>query len=231
MLRKIWKGSITLFVIVVLGLIAVFALIKFSGIGHYMTLEYLQAKSEMLHVYVSQHYFKTMILFFISYIALITVLPFVVPLTLLGGFLFGIFPGILITLVAATVGSVLTFLTVRYLAASFIKGRYQAELESFDQKMKEGGPSYLLTLQLLSVIPYIVTDILAALTDIPLKTFMWTFFVGNIPLHLILVFTGTNLATVHSMHDILSPKIMIAFALLALLALAPIILKRFNVKI
>lgn len=227
MIRTVWKGSVAVFIIFSLGFIALIGLIKFSGINDYMTLEYLQAKSAILKSFVAQHYLTTMIGFFLAYILLITVLPFVFPLSLLGGFLFGIFPGILLTLIAATIGSTLTFLGVRYLAASLLKGRFKAELENFDQKMKTGGPSYLLTLQLLSVIPYIITDILAALTDISLQTFMWTFFVGNIPLHFILVFTGRNLATIHSLHDILSPQILIAFALLALLALAPMILKRF----
>jgi len=95
--------------------------------------------------------------------------------------------------------------------------------------MSQYGASYLLTLNLLSGIPYILIDILAALTSILPTTFVWTFVVGNIPVIFMLSYTGQHLATIHSFADILTPQTVVGFTVLAGLALLPSILKRFNI--
>jgi len=63
---------------------------------------------------------------------------------------------------------------------------------------------------------------------VPIRTFIWVTVVGNIPLLFICSLAGRQLATIHSVHDILSPQVLLSFALLALLALLPIFFRRFK---
>jgi len=230
-MRKVWKGSAASALCIIIAIVALIVLAHFLGLNKYVTLPYLQGQGVSLKQYADNHYPFSMLLYLLIYIPLITVLPIVVPLTLMGGFIFGLIPGFILSLIAATIGSVLSMVTIRYFLAPMIQARYQKKLQAFNTKISQYGSTYLLTLQLLSVIPYIITDILTALTNVSVATFAWTFVVGNIPLIFILSYTGQHLAIIRSFGEILTPQILIGFAILALLALLPTILKRFNISL
>lgn len=230
-MQKIWKGSITSLLFVILGVAALIILIHYSEVNKYVSLQYLQLQADFLKLNAQQNYVVAAALYVLIFTLFITIMPFVIPFTLMGGFLFGTIPGFLLSLLSATTGSVISFLVIRTLIGPIIRKRFQNKLNEFDHKMKQHGASYLLTINLLSAIPYIVVDVLAALTNISLFTFIWTFIAGNIPVLLILSHTGQQLASIKSFGDILTPSILLGFGILAVLALLPIILKRFNFKL
>lgn len=230
-MKNLLKGSIKSLLAVALGIVALILLIHYSGLGRYVTLEYLQHKGDYFKAAAQQNYLLAVVGYLAIYIVLIAVVPVVIPLTLMGGFLFGLFPGFLLSLLAATIGSVIAMITIRHLIGPLLRKRYQKQLEKFSEKMQKNGATYLLTLQLLSVIPYFITDTLAALTNVSVRTFTWTFALGNTPLIFILSYTGQRLATIHSFGEILTPQILGGLAILALLASLPTILKRFNVNL
>ncbi|MDR3549949.1 MAG: VTT domain-containing protein [Candidatus Babeliales bacterium] len=225
------KGSIMSLVIIILSVAALIALIHYAGLGKYFTLEYLQAQGDYYRSIVQRHYFLAVAAYLAIFIVLIALVPVVIPLALMGGFLFGLIPGFLLSLCAATIGSVLAMITIRYFLAPMLRTRYKTQLDAFDKKITQYGPTYLLTLQLLSVIPYFVTDILAALTSISVRDFTWAFAIGNIPLIFILTYAGQHLATIHSFGEILTTPMLLGLAALALLASLPAILRRFNINI
>jgi len=215
--------------LIILGVIGIIALLYYWGVDKYIALEYVQKQSAFIKHAVAQEYVASVIYFLIVYALLITcTLPVVGPLTILGGYLFGLFPGFLYSLTAACVGSLLSFLCIRYLLSSLIRNRYKRKLERFNEKIKVYGFTYLLTLQLLTVFPYVVINTLAALTDVPLITFIWTTVVGSAPLIFIYALAGRQLGTLESVGDILSPSMLLLLFLLAALALIPMIFKRFR---
>ena len=155
-------------------------------------------------------------------------LPVVGPLTMLAIYLFGFMPGFIVALFGAACGSTLSFLIIRYALGSLIRKRYKVRLERFNEKIKVYGHSYLLTLQILSVIPYVVINTLAALTDVSVFTSFWTTLVGSMPLIFMYALAGRQLGTLNSVYDIFSPQIFLILGLLALIALLPIIVRRFK---
>lgn len=204
-------------------------LMYYSGVGKYFSLEMIQQKSGVLKHAVAENYFWSVIIFMIIYTTLImATLPVVGPLTLLAGYLFGVLPGFLYSIVSSTLGSMLSFLVIRYALASIMRDRYKERLEPFQINMKQHGYSYLLMLQLLSVVPFVVINTLSALTDVSLKTMLITTFIGSIPLVFIYAWAGQQLGTISSMRDILSPQLLFILMLLALLALAPIVIKKYK---
>jgi len=230
MIKNILKrGKMIKTLLILIAAIGLIAVLYYSGIGSYFTLENMKAQSVQLQLALAQSYVKVVFYYCLVYTILITLtLPVVGPLTILGGYLFGLVPGFLYALFAACLGSMCSFLCLRYFLSSLLRHRYKAKLERFNEKIKVYGFSYLLTLQLLSVVPYVVINTLAALANVPLTAFLWTTILGSIPLIFIYALAGQQLGTIESIKDILSPNIIVMLVLLALLALVPMILKRFK---
>jgi len=151
-------------------------------------------------------------------------------LTLAGGFLFHLFPGIIYVNVAATVGATLGFLFARYILGNKVQEKYASQLERFNRELDENGHLYLLTLRLIPAFPFFLINLLAGLTKVSLKTFFWTTMVGILPGSLVYSFAGSQLNTIESVEDIFSGSIIAAFLALALFALLPVILKKLRTR-
>ena len=130
--------------------------------------------------------------------------------------------------VGAITGVTALFLIVRYIISNTIRRRYAAQLSQFNARVHSYGYSYLLTMHLMSVVPYFVIATVAGLTDVSIVTFVWTAAVGSLPLLAIYAFAGQQLGSIGSMKDILSPQIMLALVLLGLLALLPILIDEYE---
>lgn len=218
--------------LLILGALAgLSALAYYSGIGHYFSLEALQKQSGALKIAVENNYGHAVIMFMAIFAILVALtLPVVGPLTLLGGYLFGVLPGFGYSLLASTFGATLSFLIIRYALSSLLRNRYKEQLALFQDKMQKHGYSYLLMLQLLSVIPFVVINTLAAVTHVPLHTLFITTLLGTAPLLFIYSWAGQQLGTISSMQDILSPQLIIILVILALMSLLPIFFKNLLAK-
>lgn len=216
--------------LIVLFLVAIVVLLAYyGGLGEYLSLVQLQKQSQAFKNAVAQSYLKAVLLYCFSYILLVmATLPVVGPLTMLGGYLFGVGQGFVYALISATVGSFFSFLLIRYLLGSLLRERYKANLVTFQQKMKLHGYSYLLMLQLLTVVPFVVINTLAALTDVSLCMVFITTVIGSIPIVFLYALAGQQLGSISSVNDVLSPHMLLIMLILALLALMPIFWRKFR---
>lgn len=211
------------------GLISIIILVWYFGLHKYVTLTSLQSNRAYLESAVAQNYWRSVMVFIAIYTAVIAILiPGVPPLTILGGFLFGFLPGVIYSGIGAAVGATISFLLMRYVLSNVIRGKYAQKLDRFNAKIAAQGPAqYLLTMQLIGLIPYFIINTLAALANVSLFTFFWTVLVGSLPTLGIYAFAGRQLHSIESARDIFSPQIIIALVLLALLSLLPLLLKYF----
>jgi uncharacterized membrane protein YdjX (TVP38/TMEM64 family) len=146
-------------------------------------------------------------------------LPGAVILTLAGGFLFG---GILATLfinVGATTGATLAFLTARYLLRDAVEKKFGKWLGPFQEGFAKNAFSYLLTLRLIPLFPFFVVNLVSGLTRVNVGTYILATAIGIIPGSFVYAYAG-----------IASPNVIGAFVLLGLLALVPVVYKRFFAK-
>jgi uncharacterized membrane protein YdjX (TVP38/TMEM64 family) len=209
--------------------LVVIVLVWYSGLYNYFTLTSVQSNRAYLEAIVTQNYWKAVAIFIGIYIAVIALaIPGVPPLTMVGGFLFGLFPGGMYAVTAATIGTTISFLLIRYVLSNLIRGKYAQKLERFNEKIaSRGAASYLLTLQLAGLIPYFIINTLAALANVATTTFVWTTFVGSLPIIFIYAFAGRQLYLVESVRDIFSPSIIGLLLLLIFMSLLlPVLLKR-----
>ncbi len=207
-----------------LGLI--FAIYK-SGITNYLHFETFKEHREQLLIYVHEHYWHAVFYYFLVYILIVlSSLPLVGTFTVVGGFLFKTLPATFYSVIAATIGSILSFLIVRRLVGRYIQKKYSYKLEEFNRNIEKYGTNYILILNLVGIIPIFVVNILAALTKINLFKFVYATGVGIIPATFVYAYAGKELASINSLKQILSFKILIIFVLFALMALLSLFVKR-----
>ncbi len=216
-----YKKIILLTIIVV-----VIFLVKFFNLDSYITFENLKLYKEKMLYYVNNNYLASAAGFIVVYIIFVAFsLPGSAVLSLACGFFFGM-TGVLYVNLGATSGAVLAFLAARYIIGNWIQGRYGDRMNSFNRDLEQNGKNYLLTLRLVPVFPFFLINLLAGLTGISLFTFFWTTAIGIIPGSLVFVYAGTRLSTINSMGDIISWQMLSAFALLGLLSLVPVFIKK-----
>lgn len=219
-----------------LGILVVIALLALLGRYLYLhpqlSLEAARMHSAKLRVMLAERYFLAVLVFMLSaIITCMTLLPIVSLVALIAGFLFGAFVGGFYTLIAMTVGTLLVFMTLQYFFANFMRTRMQGKLETFIRQLEQHGASYLLVLYLSSLVPGFMLVPLAAVAKVSTRTFIWTTLLGNIPFVMVYSFAGKELGTITSVKDIFSPQLLFAFLLLALIALIPILMKKFSSRL
>ncbi len=187
-----------------------------------LTLEALKANREALAAYHHSHRLLMVAGFMAVYIVQTALsLPGAAILSLAAGALFGAVLGTVYANIAATVGATLAFLVTRYLLHDMVQSRFGNRLEKLNREMEARGLGYLLFLRLGPIFPFFLINLAAGLTRLPLRTFFIGTMVGIIPGGFVYCNAGASLATINSVGEIASPRVIGSFALLGLFALVP----------
>jgi uncharacterized membrane protein YdjX (TVP38/TMEM64 family) len=146
-------------------------------------------------------------------------LPGALLLLLAGGATFGLVWGSLLATLASTCGATLTLLAARQLLRPWVEHHHARRRDDFLRALADDAGVYLLSLRLLPVIPFAMVNLLAGVTQVPVRTFFWTAFVGMLPGTVAYVNVGRELAQLQSLSGLLEPGVIIALAALGLLPL------------
>lgn len=215
-------------VFVLIGLIFFFA--YYYGLFDFMTLAHLKYYAHQLRSYVEHHYYKTVLIYWFVYAISITLsFPWAAIMTLAGGYMFGLV-AVLYIITATTVGAVGAFLIARYVIGDTIQKRYGCYLATFNKAMHDDGGWYLFTIRLIPLFPFFMVNSLAGLTKISLRAYTVSTFFGMILPTIIFTFAGTELATIHSVNDVFSWKVLLALGLMVVLSLVPLLYQCFRKK-
>ena len=211
---------IIILAVVVLAVGAFFAL----GLGHYLSLEYLQASRERAIVQAHQAPIVASVVFFAVYVLVTGLsLPGAAVMTLAAGAIFGLVWGVLLVSFASSVGATLAFLIARSLLGEWVTRRFGQYLEPINRGFDTEGGFYLFSLRMVPVFPFFVVNLLMGLTRIGVAQFYVVSQIGMLAGTVVFVFAGTQLAEIHKLADVLSPGLMIA---LTLLGVFPLVAKR-----
>lgn len=212
---------------IALLLIILVVLSRFIGIDNYINFQILKDNREYFLDIVRQYYWFSVFLYIVAYVVVAALsLPIAVPLTILGGFIFDVLPATLYVNIGATLGSAMAFLAVRYFVGSQIQKAYAKHLIAFNKNIDRYGSIYLLLARFIVLIPFFLVNILAALTNISLKTFIWTTSLGIIPGTLVYAYAGKNILTINSPQEIFSPKIILIFVILIFFGFSSLLFKK-----
>jgi len=220
-MKRFYKKIIFLILII----LAAFA-IQLSEIANYFSFEMLKENREWLLSTAQAHSALAPLLYILTYIGIVAIsLPVAAPLTLIGGFLFGVTGATIYTNIGATLGATILLLLVRYFWGNQVQERYRSQLATFNANLKRYGANYLLLARLVVFIPFFMVNILAGLTRIPVTTFIWTTALGSIPSTIVFAYAGKQIGSINSLADIFSWHVVLAFGLLMGLGLISLLVK------
>ncbi|HEX5773120.1 MAG TPA: TVP38/TMEM64 family protein [Geomobilimonas sp.] len=209
---------------IALAIIAALVLFFVLDLGRFFTLEALKENRQTLLDYYRDHRMAMVAGFMGIYIVQTALsLPGAAILSLAAGAIFGAVLGTLYAVIGATVGATLALLVTRYLLRDAVLARFGPKLERINRELEERGVNYLLFLRLVPVFPFFLINLAAGLTRLPLRTFVIGTLVGIIPGGFVYCNAGASLATITSMGDVASPRVLGSFALLGLFALVPVL--------
>ena len=221
-------GKLMLGLVVGLGIAAFF----YFDLGRYLSLDGLKSNRDQLLAFTEAHYPVAVAMFVLGYCVVIGLsLPGGAIMTLGGGFLFGSLLGTLYVNVGATVGATLAFLVARYLLREWVEQKFGNRLDGIQQGFASNAFSYLLTLRLIPLFPFFLVNMVSGLTRVSIGTYMAATSLGIIPGSFVFAYAGRQLGTISSLKEIASPNVLIAFTLLGLLALVPILHRKFAGKL
>jgi uncharacterized membrane protein YdjX (TVP38/TMEM64 family) len=200
-----------------------------------ISFETLAQNRERLIAFRDANYVATVAAFVAAYVAIVAFsLPGATIATLTGGFLFGVFPGALFNVTAATIGATLIFLAARWglgerLAARMDQG--EGRIQRIKRGIDENQWEMLFLIRLVPAVPFFVANLLPALVGVPLSRYVITTFLGIIPGAVVYTSVGAGLGEVFARGEapdlgiIFEPQVLLPILGLAALAALPIAVK------
>ncbi len=204
---------------------------------NFLTLRYLGKSQDVLKAFADAHPVLAPFGFVTCYtLAVAFSFPAASALTIFGGFLFGWAFGATLAVIGATSGATLLFLAARTAFGDYLKRRLGGVSARLAEGFEKDAFGFLLALRLAPFIPFVVVNIAPALFNVKLRTFVAATAIGIVPGAVAYAWLGEGVDSVltaakaagrHAkVKDLVTPQITIAFAVLALVALIAIIVKK-----
>lgn len=218
-------------IVIALAIALAIGAFSYFDFGQFLSLTALKENRDGLLAFTEANFAAAVGIFIIAY-AIVTglSLPGAVILTLAGGFLFGAVGATFFVNIGATTGATLAFLTARYLLRDTVEQKFGKWLGPFQEGFAKNAFSYLLTLRLIPLFPFFVVNLVSGLTRVRVGTYVAATALGIIPGSFVYAYAGRQLGTINSLKEIASPNVIGAFVLLGLLALVPVVYKKYAAK-
>jgi uncharacterized membrane protein YdjX (TVP38/TMEM64 family) len=220
----------------ILLILLISAIAWYFEVYKYFSFEVFKEHQQSLELFIEQKKFLSILIYCGMYILIVsTSIPGASFMTITGGLLFGQWLGTFSTVIAATIGASILFLSARMASSDFLKQKSGSWVSKMKNGFKENAFTYLLTLRLIPIFPFAVINLAAAVFQISLRIFFLSTLIGIIPGSFVYTSMGVALREVISQPDfssglILNPKILIALGGLGILALLPVLYKKFKKK-
>lgn len=233
-----------------LGAIALISLIIFAAGWHrQLSFETLARHHEVLRAFIAGHLATAVIAFVALYATLVALsLPVGTFLTLVGGVLFGTLLGGAAAVAGATLGAICIFLVARSALGEHLLRKIGTRAQTLAHNFRADAFSYMLFLRLSPFFPFWLVNLVPAATGVRLFPFAAATALGIIPLTFAYAFVGNSIGSMIGVekaayercvaageshcalslraHELFTPELIAALAILAFLALLPVLLKR-----
>lgn len=236
------------------ALVGLMAFAFANGWHEYLSFKTVGLNYEALKAFISENLLLAVLAYAALYIVVVALsLPGGLILTVSGGLLFGWMLGAAVTVVAATIGATLLFLIAKTSLGESLADKAGPWIGKLREGFKENALSYLLFLRLVPAFPFFVVNLAPALLGVPLMTYVIGTFFGIIPGTLAYSVAGAGLGSVvvkqnelynaclasHAAEScsytidtsaLVTPQLIAGFALLGVVALIPVVLKKFRAR-
>ncbi|WDP87644.1 MAG: FAD-dependent oxidoreductase [Desulfobacter sp.] len=207
--------------LLMLGILIFILLFFLFDLDHYFSFPFLKNRLDDLREFYQGNKKVSIALYMVVYILITGLsLPGATVMGLAGGAVFGLFTGVIAVSFASSIGATLAFLLSRYMFKDWVQTKFSSKLAAINQGIAKEGGFYLFTLRLVPAFPFFVINLVMGLTAIPVRIFYLVSQVGMLPGTIVYVNAGTMLGRIDSLAGILSPGLILSFALLGIFPLA-----------
>lgn len=243
----LFKRLLPIFVLVTIA-----AVIYWQGWYKYLSIETLAVNREFLKDYIENNFVIALATFMGIYaVAVALSFPGALILTLAGGLLFGWLAGGLATVAAATVGATIIFLIAKTALGEPLAAKAGPMVNNLRAGFQEDALSYMFFLRLVPVFPFWLVNLAPGVLGVPLSTYLIGTFFGIMPGTFAYSYAGVGLDSVINAQlgpyqeclanatkstcsfsfdpsALVTTELVIAFAALGVVALIPVVLKKFR---
>lgn len=220
------------------GLILGFMLFfYFSDLYKQFSFENLKRDHDYLKQFVKLHPWLSPLLFMTVYVlSVCLIIPDSTVLTLLGGALFPLPLAIFYTAFAETLGAWIFFISLEWALGRKWMSKQQTFLARMQKDFNENAANYMLSLRLSHLVPFWLINVAAAYFRLRSWTFLWTTFLGVLPLSYLFSTAGHRLSDIFAQNETLTlmklfnTQMKLLLLLFSLCALAPLLYKKFFKK-
>lgn len=206
------------------------------GLHRYFSLDALRDNREALNAWVEAAPLLALGIFVLAYAAAVAIsFPGASILTVFGGFMFGLWPGVPAIVVAATLGATVIFLASKTALGDLLKDKAGGFVKRMESGFREDELSYMFLLRLVPVFPFWAINIAAGLLGVGLRNFVVGTGIGIIPGSFVYASIGNAAGAAFDAGEDVSlsgllfkPETLLPILGLAALALLPVALKRFT---
>ncbi|WP_417814842.1 TVP38/TMEM64 family protein [Thalassospira alkalitolerans] len=216
-------------------LIAGLTLAWSSGVLDYFSFTTLRENRDVLQGYVANNPTISVLAFMAIYaVAVALSLPVGSLLTMTGGFLFGVWLGTAYAVIAATLGATAVYLAARYAFYDLMHAKAGNAIRKMETGFAENAFSYLMVLRLIPLFPFWLVNLVPALLGVKFRSFVLGTAIGIIPGTFVFVSIGDGLGALFDQDKtpdlgiIFEPRILTPIIGLAVLAMVPVLYKKFR---
>ena len=205
-----------LFVLAILACgVAAFVL---TGAYRVYSFEWLVGHKEALVSWAAAHPVLSAAAWAAAYLTLgMFVLPGSTVLNVSSGALFGFARGLLLVIVTGTIVSSLAFLVFRYLFAESVEAAARRRFPHAFAGLERDGLYFVFALRLLPIVPYSAVNLVLAVSPVRFWPCQGVSLLALLPRYVLYVYAGTQLGGIRDLGDLLSPRLIGALSLLAVL--------------
>ncbi|MGF1561545.1 MAG: TVP38/TMEM64 family protein [Geminicoccaceae bacterium] len=210
-------------------LAAALALALVFDLPKYLSFETLKTHRASLQAFVSDRPFVAAMIYMTAYAVSVAIsLPGAALLTIAGGFLFGLWLGTAMTVVAATLGATAIFLIAKTALGNALREQVGGATQRMRAGFQEDAFLYMVVLRLIPIFPFWLVNLVPAFLGVSLGTYILGTFLGFIPGTFVYISVGNGLGALFDagktpdLGIIFEPQILLPIIGLAALALLPV---------
>lgn len=209
------RGSGKKIIFFALLIAAVFISVRVFGLGEYL-------EEERLRVWIASFGIWGPVVYIVVYSIAPSLMVPGLPLTVVGGILFGPLWGSVYAIFGATIGASLAFLIARYLGRDWVKSRVEgSRLQELDRKVGEEGWKIVAFTRLIPLFPYNFLNYAFGLTRVRFLDYLFATFIFMIPGVVAYVVFSSSILDL--LRGVLSRQFVIGLALVVIVSLIPVI--------
>jgi len=189
------KITLGLFYLIVVSSFLYFFLSKFT-LQELTSYEFIKNNRDYFFGLKQTNLFLISLIFLLFTIVWVLMAGFGIPISLLAGFIFGKWLGVLLLVFGMSIGATALYLLGNYFFKEIIKEKFLNKFKNLEIKFKKSEFNYLLVYRFVGGLPFAIANVLPCIFNVKVSNFFWSTLIGIMPSIFLIVSIGSGLEKV-----------------------------------